>query len=259
MSERGPRSAERGAAVAPSREARTRVVREEPAISQPRIAHERLRLPMPAMEDAKQNSANVSSGSGLGWHRRDDVIPSGWLPFGHLAVSTRLLSPYRRGPDRPKEKFMKDKERWTQLLAEADEAKANVDANLEELNATISNFETALNSRKFGVHGWVTLETNTDEGSGVTWSRGLAYRKRGKKWCLLIEAGIDDDPDNWSSEELIHAGRDTRYEAIKHFSELLEDIIDNLRTRVDQQRAAIAEAGELANVLLRGSVKGAAK
>jgi hypothetical protein len=137
---------------------------------------------------------------------------------------------------------MSGKVGWAALLASAEKAKSEGDAELGELNSTIQQFEEALNSKKFGIQGSVLLERQESEG-GVCWSSNLTYRKRGKRWCLLVESGPDNgEGDDWIVQELVHAGRDTRYRAVERFSDLLRDIVEGLHARVGKQREAMEEA-----------------
>lgn len=110
-----------------------------------------------------------------------------------------------------------------------------------KLTETIAQIERSLAEQRFGVEGRVPLrehELRADDDSCVgTWVECLAFKKVDKAWRLVIEAGLDDDPESWHDTLLVNASRELRLAAVLLLPALVEELADNVEKTVAEVEA----------------------
>jgi hypothetical protein len=113
----------------------------------------------------------------------------------------------------------------------------------DRLNESILEFEKALSGLKLGVSGRVILDE--DERG---WYRALCFAKSGGQFKLLIESGVDDDPDV-SVTPLVNSSREIRLEAVAAFKKLYHVLLGEFESEIERVNASIETVDSLAEDL----------
>jgi hypothetical protein len=125
----------------------------------------------------------------------------------------------------------------------------------DDVSKRIPLVEAALSSLKLGVPVSLTLEEQ-DQGSGVTWSRVLCFRKHGKQWRLVVEAGLDTgDESDWSETLLADSSREVRANAIARLPEFIGEAVAEVTRKTAARREAIAEVDKVLELFGDGNKK----
>jgi hypothetical protein len=212
-----------------------------------------------AFFDAEAASAMAPAGSML----TDQFKPGGASssaatdPFAPGAVSQRLAEGgVKRMPGAPtaQEPPPADAPRapldvaMISFRARAEKAKAELDANTEDMNQSIEGLEAALFGLGLGVAASATLD---DDGG---WIQLLRFQKEGKTWRLMVGSGDAHDDREFQYSPLVTASRWVRLKALEMVPELIEALI----TETERQAEQIGKKAAATKVLatkLKGGVK----
>jgi hypothetical protein len=122
---------------------------------------------------------------------------------------------------------------FADLLARARGIAPQLGSATDELNAALTRAEKAIASLRLGVTASVTLSEQREEDAPYTRLECLTFGKDGAHWRLLIERGIEDEPETWTSTPLVNASREVRVLAADRLPELLEKLIANAEEQVE--------------------------
>jgi hypothetical protein len=113
----------------------------------------------------------------------------------------------------------------------------------DRLNESILGFEKALAALKLGVSGRVILD-EAENG----WYKALCFVKSGGQFKLMIESGIDGDPDVHVTP-LVSSSRETRLEAVLVFKKLYRVLVGEFESEIERVNSSIETVDSLAEDL----------
>ena len=113
----------------------------------------------------------------------------------------------------------------------------------DRLNKVLLRCEEALSELKLGVSAAVTLDED-EQG----WYRALRFGKSGGQFKLLIETGVDGDPDV-NITPLVSASRETRLEAVNALPELYKRLLAAFEAEIERVNTSIKSVEELTDDL----------
>jgi hypothetical protein len=135
-------------------------------------------------------------------------------------------------------------------LARARSLASEMGAVTDELNRSIAEAEKAIAELKLGVTASVTIESDENEATGVSWWRDLSFGKEKQVWRLLLETSVDGEMED--SSPLVNASRAIRLQAVDRFPELVEKLIETAGKEVEQVKAKTEAVNNLI-ATLRGT------
>ncbi|MCA0380510.1 MAG: hypothetical protein LCH36_13955 [Actinobacteria bacterium] len=145
----------------------------------------------------------------------------------------------------------------TDLLERGQRATERLGPATDELTEILAQIERTLAARKLGIERRVVLEEgrveDTDDGPLYTPTTFLAFRKDGKTWRFMIQRGIDNDPDSWSSAPLINASREDRLMSVDHLPDLIEALVRGAEEEIAKVETKRSAAKGILEILKRSS------
>lgn len=95
------------------------------------------------------------------------------------------------------------------------------------------------------------IELEVQDGQGTTWSEVLAFGKWDNKWQLLLESGLDEDPEGWKTQPLVTAAREKRVKVFTdgHMEKLIREAAKQLDAQIAEREAALKIASNLIEAL----------
>jgi len=122
----------------------------------------------------------------------------------------------------------------------------------DQLTATISELDAALQKLNLGVAAWVPFAEGGDE-TGWYWSRSLGYARVGTTWGIALREvdGDYNNPDRESSDSWLfnNAPRWMRVDAIGKIPDLLEALIKQANATTAKLKKKNEQAKELTTVI----------
>jgi len=130
-----------------------------------------------------------------------------------------------------------------EALARARQKSQELNENTDKLNEKIREFAKTLAGLRFGVKARLII----DEDGTVGWYRAIEFTKHNNQWTLMHEAGHFDvpEPDPDVREELTDAPRSVRMEAVRHFPELVHELVDAIESEAEGVQFCIHETERL--------------
>jgi hypothetical protein len=113
----------------------------------------------------------------------------------------------------------------------------------DRLNAELLDVQQALRDLKLGVSAYVTLDE--DEHG---WYKVLSFSKSGAEFKLVIQTGLEGDPDVQTTP-LTSASRETRLEAAEALPKLYEKLLKAFEAEIERVNESITDVKQLAHAI----------